>query len=426
MSGPKGTPRMANRRVVITGMGTVNPLGISVGGFWEALLACRSGIRPIQRFDAAPFSSRIGGEVLDWPGVPPQYMDARESRRMDRFAQFAVGAAIQAVLDSGLDMAKEPSERCGVIVGSGIGGLLELEEQHNRMIERGPGRISPFTVPKLMINAASGCISILWHLRGPNTAVVTACASAANAIGDAMRVLQRDEADLVITGGSEAALTPMGLASFCALKGLSTRNDDPEHASRPFDKDRDGFVLSEGAGLVVLEGLDHAKARGARIHAELIGYGASGDGYHITAPDPEGRGAILAMKWALKDAGLAPDQVQYINAHGTGTGLGDLAETKAVKQVFGDWARSGLTISSTKSSHGHMLGASGGVELITTILAIQNNILPATLNLDHPDEQCDLDYIPLQPREKKIDIALSNSFGFGGHNACLLARRFEG
>ena len=417
---------MANRRVVVTGMGTVNPLAVTVEAFWKALVTCQSGIRRIQRFDPTPFTSQIGGEVLGFDGVPADYIDARESRRMDRFAQFAVTAAVDAVRDAGIDFAREQPDRCGVIVGSGIGGLLELEQQHNRMIEKGPSRVSPFTVPKLMINAASGSISIVWGLRGPNLAVVTACASAANAIGEAMRTIQREEADVMITGGSEAALTPLGLASFCALKGLSLRNDDPEHASRPFDKDRDGFVLSEGSGLIVLEELERARRRGATIHAELVGYGASGDGYHITAPDPQGRGAILAMKRSLQDARVAPEDIQYINAHGTSTDLGDVAETGAVKQVFGDWAKNGLVVSSTKSSHGHLLGASGGVEIIASILTILNNVVLPTLNLETPDERCDLDYVPLQPREMKVDVALSNSFGFGGHNACLLVRRFEG
>jgi 3-oxoacyl-[acyl-carrier-protein] synthase II len=417
---------MANRRIVVTGMGTVNPLAVTVDGFWKALMACQSGIRRIQRFDPTPFTSQIGGEVLNWESVPESYIDGRESKRMDRFAQFAVTGAIDAVRDAGLDFTKEQTERCGVLVGSGIGGLVELEQQHNKMIDKGPGRVSPFTIPKLMINAASGNISIIWGLRGPNSAVVTACASAANAIGEAMRTLQRDEADVMITGGSEAALTPMGLASFCALRGLSLRNDDPSRASRPFDKDRDGFLLSEGAGIIVLETLEHATQRGAKIHAELIGYGASGDGYHITAPDPQGRGAILAMKRCLKDAQLAPEQIQYINAHGTSTDLGDVAETGAVKQVFGPWAKDGLVISSTKSGMGHLLGASGGVEIIASILAILHNTVPPTLNLENPDERCDLDYVPLTPREMKVDIALSNSFGFGGHNACLIVRRFNG
>ncbi len=417
---------MPSRRIVVTGMGTVNPLAVTVPEFWSSLLAGKSGIRRIQRFDPSPYPSQIGGEVVGFDGVPAAYLDVRESRRMDRFAQFAVTAAIDAVRDSGLDFAREDVERCGVLVGSGIGGLQELEEQHLRLLDKGPTRVSPFTVPKLMINAASGSISILWGLRGPNSAVVTACASAANAIGEAMRTIQRNEADVMITGGSEAAVTPLGLASFCSLKGLSCRNNEPHRASRPFDKDRDGFLLSEGAGIIVLEELEHARRRGANILAELVGYGASGDGYHITAPDPEGRGAALAMRRCLQDAKLAPEQVQYINAHGTSTDLGDVAETGAIKQVFGAWAKNGLAVSSTKSSHGHLLGASGGVEIIASILAIRDNVLPATLNLETPDERCDLDYVPLQPRQAKIDVALSNSFGFGGHNACLIVRRFLG
>jgi len=416
---------MAKRRVVVTGLGTVNPVGQNVPEFWDGLLICRSGIRPIQRFDTTGYASRIGGEVLNWAGPPPDVIDPREAKRMDRFCQFAVASAIEAVRDSGLDFTKENIDRCGVIVGTGIGGLQELQDQHKRLLDRGPGRVSPLTVPKLMGNAASGNISIVWGLRGPNFTVVTACASAANSIGEAMRTLLRDETDIVITGGSEAAVIEIGLASFCSLKGLSTRNDDPEHASRPFDKDRDGFLLSEGAGVVILEELEHAKKRGAKIYSELIGYGCSGDGYHITAPDPDGHGAILAMKHALDDAGVTPADVDYINAHGTSTQLGDIAETRAIKRLFGDHAEK-LIISSTKSSTGHMLGASGGVELIAASLTIDNGIIPATLNLENPDEECTLDYVPKTPREKKVDIVLSNSFGFGGHNACLLLKRFEG
>jgi len=416
---------MAKRRVVVTGMGTVNPMGHTVGEFWSAVLAGRSGIRRIQRFDPAPFASRIGGEVLDWE-MPSDLVDVREGRRMDRFCQFAVACSIEAVRDSGLDFAKENVDRCGVIYGSGIGGLQELEDQHLRMIEKGPGRVSPFTVPKLMANAASGSVSIVWGLRGPNQAVVTACASAANSIGEALRCIQRDECDVAITGGSEAALTRIGLASFCALKGLSTRNDDPERASRPWDNDRDGFLLSEGAGALVLEELEHAKARGARIYAELIGYGSSGDGYHITAPDPEGNGAVLAMRRSFEDAKIAPEQVQYVNAHGTSTELGDLAETRAIKKAFGEYATNGLMVSSTKSAHGHLLGASGAVEAIVCLKAMAEGVIPATLNLDNPSDGCDLDYVPKTPRQEKVDMMLSNSFGFGGHNACLIFKRFNG
>jgi len=411
---------------VVTGLGTVNPLAHDAKGFWDALLQGRSGIRRVQRFDPEPFSSQIGGEVLGWEGVPPDVLDPRESKRMDRFSQFAVASAIEAVRDSGIDFNHEDLPRCGVIIGSGIGGLKELEDQHKRMMAKGPSRVSPFTVPKLMANAAAGNVSIIWKLQGPNCSVVTACASASNAIGEAYRTILRNEAEMMITGGSEAALTQLGLASFCALKGLSTRNDDPEHASRPFDKDRDGFLLAEGAGVLVLEELEHAKGRGAKIYLELIGYGCSADAYHITAPDPEGNGAVLAMRRALADAGVDGEKVDYINAHGTSTVLGDIAETLAIKKVFGDYAKNGLIISSTKSATGHMLGASGGAELVATAFTVTEGVVPPTLNLDEPDEKCDLDYVPHTPREAKVDVALSNSFGFGGHNACLLVRRFTG
>ncbi len=417
---------MARRRVVLTGMGTVNPLAWNVADFWQGLMDGKSGIERIARFDASEFTSQIGGEVKDWKTVPSSLVDPREARRMDRFAQFAVQSSIEAVEDCGIDFETSDKTRCGVMIGSGIGGLEELETQHEKMLAKGPGRVSPFTVPKLMVNAGSGNVSIIWGLMGPNTSVVTACASAANAIGEAMRCIQYDGADLIITGGSEAALTRIGLASFCALKGLSTRNDDPHAASRPFDRDRDGFLLSEGAGAVIIEELEHARKRGAKIYGELIGYGASGDGYHITAPDPQGRGASLAMRKALADAGIDGEDVDYINTHGTSTELGDIAETVAIKKVFGEYAKSGLMISSTKSCTGHLLGASGGVELIACCKALETDVLPATFNLENQDEQCDLDCIPNTPREKKINIALSNSFGFGGHNACLLVKRFEG
>jgi len=417
---------MAKRRVVITGMGTVNPLARSVADYWDALMACTSGISRIDHFDPSPYTSQIGGEVKGWDRVMSDLVPPRESRRLDRYAQFAVQAAIEAVENSGLDFSKEDGDRCAVIVGSGIGGLQELETQTERMLLKGPSRVSPFTVPKLMANAAGGTISILWGLRGPNFAVVTACASAANSIGEAYKMMLRDEADIVITGGSEAALTRIGLASFCSLKGLSTRNDEPERASRPFDKDRDGFLLSEGAGVVVIEELERARARGADIYAELIGYGASGDAHHITAPDPDGGGAVLAMKRCLADGQTNSDDVDYINAHGTSTQLGDLAETGAIKKLFGDHARSGLVVSSTKSATGHLLGASGGIEIIACSLAIKHGIVPPTLNLENPDEGCDLDYCALTPREMDVNVVLSNSFGFGGHNACLLVRKMRG
>jgi 3-oxoacyl-[acyl-carrier-protein] synthase II len=417
---------MAERRVVLTGLGTVNPLARNVRDFWRDLLAGKSGIRRISRFDPSPFDSQIGGEVQNWNGVPPDMLDPRESKRMDPFAQFAVTSAVEAVRDSGLDFSHQNLERCGAIIGSGIGGLQELEDQHKRLLEKGPNRVSAFTVPKLMVNAAAGNVSILWGLHGPNYAVVTACASATNAIGESLRIIQRDEADIIISGGAEAAVTVIGLASFCALKGLSTRNDDPARSSRPFDRDRDGFLLSEGAGCVVLEEMEHAVKRGARIYGELTGYGVSADAYHITAPDPEGNGAVLAMNHALRDARIPPDGVDYINAHGTSTVLGDVAEVRAIKRVFGHHAFNGLMVSSTKSSTGHLLGASGGVELIASALAICEGVIPATMNLDNPDPECDLDHVPNTPRQKKVDVIMSNSFGFGGHNACLVLRRFVG
>jgi 3-oxoacyl-[acyl-carrier-protein] synthase II len=416
---------MASPRVVITGMGTVNPLAHNVPDFWAALMDGRSGIARIARFDPAEFTSRIGGEVKDWE-VPEDVVDRREARRMDPVTQYAVVSAVQAVRQSGLDFEQVDRSRCGVIVGSGIGGLFELETQHERMMDGGPRKVSPFTVPKLMANASGGHIAIYYGLTGPNFAIATACASASHSIGEAYRMLQRGRCDVAVTGGTEAALTRIGLASFCALKGLSTRNDDPEHASRPWDEGRDGFLLAEGAGVVVLETLEHAKARGATILAEMVGYGSTCDAHHITAPDPEGIGASQAMREALADADLQPAQIDYVNAHGTSTELGDLAETNAIKKVFGDYARNGLLVSSTKSQTGHLLGASGGVELIACVEAINKGVLPATRNLQRPSEGCDLDYVPNQPRERQIDTALSNSFGFGGHNGCLLVSRFAG
>ncbi len=417
---------MAERRVVITGLGTVNPLAHNVADFWSGLLTGKSGITRITFFDPTHFASQIGGEVKNWPSPPKDIVDSREAKRMDRYSQFAVVAGAEAVRDSGIDFNSEDLDRCGVLVGSGIGGLLTLEVQHTRLIEKGPSKVSSFTIPRLMINAASSHLSIMFGLQGPNFAIVTACASASHSIGEAKRIIQRGEADVMITGGSEAAVTQIGLASFCALKGLSTRNDDPEHASRPWDKDRDGFLLAEGSGCVVLETLDHACKRGARIYGELIGYASNADAYHITAPDPKGGGAAQAIRKALADGQIEPSDVDYINAHGTSTVLGDISETLAIKNVFGDYAKQGLMVSSTKSLTGHLLGASGGVELIACLKAMEDNVLPATCNLDEPGEGCDLDYIPNTPREKKVDIILSNSFGFGGHNSCLLVKRFKG
>ena len=409
------------RRVVVTGLGLVTGLASDVEQFWKRLLGGASGISRIERFDVSAYPVQIGGEVKDFD--PAVYLPKHEARHLDRFSQMAVGAAVQAVKDCGLDLGKvEDPFRVGVIVGSGIGGLAEFEAQHQRLVERGPTKVSPYMVPKLMINAAAGQISIVYGVKGPNAGVANACASASNAIGQAFWVIQADEADVMIAGGAEAALTPMGLAGFCANRALSTRNDEPARASRPFDRDRDGFVLAEGAGILVIEEYEHAKRRGANMYAELIGFGMSGDGMHIVQPDPEGRGAAYAMQQMLKDAKAEADTVDHINAHGTGTPLGDVAETKAVKIVFGDHARK-IAISSTKSSVGHLLGASGGVEMIAMALAIRDQVAPPTINLENPDPECDLDYVPLEPRPMPIRRAACNSFGFGGHNACLLLQK---
>src|SRR4051812_33121353 len=410
-----------SRRVVITGMGVVTALGDTLDRFWSALCAGQSGVGTLTLFDTTEFKVHFGGQVHGWD--PVARFGVKEACHLDRFAQFAMAASISAVEDSGVDFGAFAPHACGVIIGSGIGGLTEFETQHTTMMQKGPSRISPFTIPKLMVNAGSGQVSIRWGLRGPNTAVATACASAANAIGDAFKIIQQGHADVMITGGSEAAITHMGLGGFAAMRALSTRNDDPTRASRPFDRDRDGFVLAEGAGILILEEEAMARKRGARIYAELLGYGMSADGTHITAPDEEGRGAARAMQLCLEDAALGPDAVGYVNAHGTSTGLGDLAETKAMKTVFGPHAGR-LMISSTKSELGHLLGASGGVELIISALAIERGVLPPTINLDHPDEGCDLDYIPHVAREVRVDRVMSNSFGFGGHNASLLIGRY--
>ncbi len=412
-----------SRRVVITGMGVVTALGRALDPFWSGLCEGRSGVSNLTLFDTTEFKVHFGGQVHDWD--EDALFGHKEARRLDRFAQFALLASDGAVKDSGVEFASMPPHRAGVLIGSGIGGLNEFEAQHRTLMEKGPSRISPFTIPKLMVNAGSGQVSIRYGLRGPCSAVATACASAANAIGDAFRLIQDGWADAMITGGSEAAITHMGLGGFASMRALSTRNDEPTKASRPFDRDRDGFVLAEGAGILILEEESFARARGARIYAELLGYGMSADGTHITAPDEEGRGAARAMRNCLEDARCPIDAVGYINAHGTSTGLGDIAETKAMKAVFGPQARS-LMVSSTKSQLGHLLGASGGVELVASALAIHTGVLPPTINLDHPDFDCDLDYIPHHAREVKVDRVMSNSFGFGGHNASLLIGRYVG
>ncbi|HZY90508.1 MAG TPA: beta-ketoacyl-ACP synthase II [Gemmataceae bacterium] len=405
------------RRVVITGLGTVNSLCSDVPGLWRALLAGQSGIGRIEQFDTSAFKIHFAGEVKDFH--PETVIDGKTARRLDRFAQFAQVASLSAVKDSGLEFGREDPYRCGVIIGSGIGGLNEFEEQHARYVHQGPSKISPFVIPKMIANAAAGNVSIQFGLCGPNTAVATACASAANAIGDALRTIQWGYADVMVTGGSESTITPMGVGGFTSAHALSKRNDNPKAASRPFDKDRDGFVLSEGAGLVIIEELEHARKRGAHVYAELLGCGSTADAHHITAPHPCGAGAAQAMRLALKDARLNPEDVQYVNAHGTSTPLGDEAETKALKDVFGPHAHK-LAISSTKSMLGHLLGASGGVELIATVLSIQNGVVHPTINYDTPDPACDLDYVPNTAREMKVRRAISNSFGFGGHNCTLV------
>ena len=409
---------MKRRRVVVTGLGCITTLGASADTLFDALCAGRSGISEIERFDTTAYPVHFAGEIKDFDVT--KYMDKREGRRMDRFAQFAVAAAIGAVKDSGLDLSNEDPYRVGVIVGTGIGGISEIEQQHVKLLEKGPGKVSPFCVPRLMSNAACGNIAIVFGLRGINFCICSACASGNHAIGESFCNIASGRSDILITGGSEAAVSHIGLASFCAARSLSRKNDTPQQASRPFDRDRDGFVLAEGAGILVIEEYEHAKQRSAHIYAEILGYGATDDGYHITAPLGNGEGAAKAMEFALADAQMPGSKVDYLNAHGTGTELNDLAETAAIKSVFGEDAYS-LSISSTKSCLGHMLGATGAVEAIVCIQAINKSLIPPTINLDNLDERCDskLDFVPLQARERDVNIAISNSLGFGGHNSCL-------
>ncbi len=413
---------MSKRRVVVTGMGVVTPLGESVDVFWDKLIDGTSGVRNITLFDTTDFDVRIGGECSDFD--PFEYIDRKNAKRMDRFTQFAVVAARQAFRQARLDREPFEKHRAGVILGSGIGGLNELETQKQRLMQKGPGKVSAFTIPKLMANAAAGNVSIDLGLRGMANAVGTACASAADAMGAALAQIRMGTIDIAVTGGSEAALTPLGLASFAAMKALSSRDVPPEQASCPFNTDRDGFVLGEGAGVLVFEELEHARKRDADILAEVIGYGATSDASHITQPLEDGRGAADAIRQAIRDAGIQPQDIDYINAHGTSTPLGDAAETTAIKKVFGPDAKR-VAISSTKSSVGHLLGASGGVELIATIKACANGVAPPTINLETPCPECDLDYVPNVARDCRIRVALSNSFGFGGHNACLIIRRID-
>ena len=413
------------RRVAITGVGIISPIGNTKEEFWSSILAGKSGASRLTCFDPSNFSSHIAAEVKNFD--PAKYIEAKKLRRMDRFVQFAIIASKVAAEDAKLNMGGEDKNRVGVYIGSGIGGLHTIEEQVMGYIkrgpEKGPSKITPFLIPMLIVNMASGMVSITLGAKGPNSACATACASGNHAIGDAFRIIQRGDADVMVAGGAEAAITQMGFGGFCALRALSTRNDDPKHASRPFDKERDGFVIGEGAGIIVLEELEHALSRKANIYAELIGYGMSGDAYHMTAPDPEGDGATRCMKMALDDAGLEPEEVDYINAHGTSTQLNDKVETIAIKKAFGKHAYK-LSVSSTKSMTGHMLGAAGGAEMIAALLGMKEGIVPPTINYEVPDPECDLDYVPNKPRKQEINVAISNSLGFGGHNATLAVRKY--
>jgi 3-oxoacyl-[acyl-carrier-protein] synthase II len=410
----------SRRRVVITGVGAVTPIGNTAGEFWAALLAGTSGIGPITRFDATGFATRIAGEVKGFD--PLKYIDRKDDRRFDPFLKYAIACAVMAVEDAVLDVARLEPTRFGVLVGSGIGGITTLLDTHDVLNAKGPDRVSPFFIPMLIVNMASGLISMRFNAKGPNSAVVTACATGNHAIGDAMKLIQRGAADVMIAGGAEAIIIPLTIAGFCQMKAMSTRNDEPTKASRPFDAQRDGFVCGEGGGLVILESLEHARGRGARIYAELIGYGMTGDAHHMTAPDPEGDGAARAMAAALEDAATPASAVDYINAHGTSTPYNDKFETVAIKRVFGEHARR-VAVSSTKSMTGHLLGAAGGVEAIATAFAIYHGMLPPTINYETPDPECDLDYVPNHSRKRDVEVALSNAFGFGGTNATLAFKK---
>jgi 3-oxoacyl-[acyl-carrier-protein] synthase II len=411
------------RRVVVTGLGALTPVGNSVEEYWGAITQGKSGIGPITRFDTTGYPTRIAGEVKGFD--PLRWIEKKEARRLDPYLQYAIACAAMAVEDSGLDVEKVDRNRFGVLVGSGIGGITTLLDSHRTILDRGPDRVSPFFIPMLVINMASGLISMRYGARGPNSAVATACATGNHAIGDAFKIIQRGGADVMIAGGAEAIIIPLCIAGFCQMKAMSTRNDEPERASRPFDAERDGFVCGEGGGILVLESLEHAVGRNARIYAEVVGYGMTADAHHMTAPDPEGDGAARAMAAALQDGGLGAGEVGYINAHGTSTPYNDKFETMAIKRVFGEHAYK-LAVSSTKSMVGHLLGAAGGVEAIATILALCHGLLPPTINYEHPDPDCDLDYVPNQARKQEVEVALSNAFGFGGTNATIALRRFRG
>jgi len=411
------------RRVVVTGLGLVLPNGIGVEEAWRNTCDGKSGIGRITRFDTSQFQTKIAGEVKGFN--PEDYVEKKEIRRMDLFIQYAIAASKMALEDAGLEINEAISDRTGVIIGTGLGGLPTIEEYHSVLLEKGPNRITPFFIPKLIANMASGHVAMRFNAKGPNTCVVTACATGAHCIGDAYRAIQYGDADAIIAGGTEANITPLCVGGFNVMKAISTRNDEPEKACRPFDRDRDGFVISEGAGVVILEELGFALRRGARIHAEIIGFGMNGDAYHITAPSPNGEGATKCMSFALADAGISPDQIDYINAHGTSTPLNDLAETIAIKTVYSDHAYK-IPISATKSMTGHLLGAAGSTESIFTILTLKDGIIPPTINLENPDPQCDLDYVPNESRERDVEIGMSNSFGFGGTNAVLIFSTFRG
>ncbi len=414
---------MSKRRVVVTGLGIVSPVGQDVPSAWESILAGRSGIRPITHLDIEPFSVHFGGPIYDFDIT--QYIPKKDARKMNPFIHYGIAAAHQAIADAGIEVTDENAHRIGVVVGSGIGGIGGIEDNYAAYLKGGPRKISPFFVPANIINMVAGQISIINGFKGPNYSIVSACSSGAHSIADALRLIQYGTCDVVIAGGAEMATTPTGLGGFAAARALSTRNDDPQGASRPWDRDRDGFVLSDGAGVLVVESLEHAQARGAEIYCELVGAGMNSDAYHMTSPSPGGEGAAECMRLALEDAGINPDQVDYINAHGTSTPAGDLGETLAVKRAFGDLAYK-IPVSSTKSMTGHMLGAAGGAEAVFTVLAIRDQVAPPTINYENPDPECDLDYVPNQAREMKIDVAISNSFGFGGTNGTLVFRRFTG
>jgi 3-oxoacyl-[acyl-carrier-protein] synthase II len=413
-----------DRRVVVTGMGIVTPLGHDLDAFWQSLITGQCGIDKITAFDASAYATQIAGEVKNFD-PSPAFPSPKEIRRTDRYSQFGIYAAWSALKDSGLELDKENLDEIGVFLGSGIGGLATTTEQHKTLMERGPGRMSPFTIPMLIGNMASGLVSMYFNLRGPNFATCSACATANHAIGEAWRTIKAGDAQVMFAGGSEAAVIPIGIGGFCAMRAMSTRNDDPKTSSRPFDKDRDGFVMGEGAGVLVLEELEHAKKRGARIYCEISGYGNTADAHHLTAPSPGGEGAARSMKMALRTAGLNATDIDYINAHGTSTPQGDIAETQAIKTVFGDHAKK-LAVSSTKGATGHMLGAAGAVETAVCVLAIKNSIVPPTINLQTPDPECDLDYVPNTAREMPVNVIVNNSFGFGGHNSTIAAKKFAG